>query len=273
VLNAWRKSGLKLDTRNAVSEAESLALFGLPLSDLQTETMADGKQYQVQWFERARFELHPENSAPYDVLLGLLGNELLNTSPSEIVQQNITPSTNKPGAQFVPLKTRMVPDDEFTRAGSIRNLGWDVTWRINPIFSDGLNDGSAYIDNGLPYNIVQTYAQSTYLFNSYYHRHYVSIIIKEFTTQQDAQVAYDSIKYTDFYPNADHWNFSDYKGCAEKATVKIFNKEDLGVSGALLCNNRLAIIISQEPSVDMTTTLAISFYGAAWVYLAESLKW
>jgi hypothetical protein len=76
VLNAWRKSGLKLDTRNAVSEAESLALFGLPLSDLQTETMADGQQYQVQWFERARFELHPENSAPYDVLLGLLGNEV-----------------------------------------------------------------------------------------------------------------------------------------------------------------------------------------------------
>lgn len=88
VLNAWRKSGLKLDTRNAVSEAESLALFGLPLSDLQTETMADGKQYQVQWFERARFELHPENSAPYDVLLGLLGNEvgvLSSTQSSTIV--------------------------------------------------------------------------------------------------------------------------------------------------------------------------------------------
>jgi glucose/arabinose dehydrogenase len=30
----------------------------------------------VQWFERARFELHPENQPPYDVLLGLLGNEL-----------------------------------------------------------------------------------------------------------------------------------------------------------------------------------------------------
>jgi len=41
-----------------------------------TETLSDGKQYQVQWFERARFELHPENDAPYDVLLGLLGNEV-----------------------------------------------------------------------------------------------------------------------------------------------------------------------------------------------------
>ena len=83
ILNAWRKSGLKLDNRNAVSEAESLALFGLPLSDLQTETMADGKQYQVQWFERARFELHPENSAPYDVLLGLLGNEVGVLNPAQ----------------------------------------------------------------------------------------------------------------------------------------------------------------------------------------------
>jgi hypothetical protein len=31
----------------------------------------------VQWFERARFELHPENQPPYNVLFGLLGNEVL----------------------------------------------------------------------------------------------------------------------------------------------------------------------------------------------------
>jgi hypothetical protein len=76
ILTAWRANGLKLDGNGAVSAAESLALFGLPLSDLQTETMADGQQYQVQWFERARFELHPENEFPYNVLLGLLGTEV-----------------------------------------------------------------------------------------------------------------------------------------------------------------------------------------------------
>jgi hypothetical protein len=75
VLNAWRANGLQLDGKASVSEAESLALFGMPLSGLMTETLSDGKQYQVQWFERARFELHPENAAPYDVLLGLLGSE------------------------------------------------------------------------------------------------------------------------------------------------------------------------------------------------------
>jgi hypothetical protein len=75
ILAAWRASGLEFDGKSGKSEAESLALFGLPLSDLQTENI-QGKDYQVQWFERARFELHPENAPPYNVLLGLLGNEI-----------------------------------------------------------------------------------------------------------------------------------------------------------------------------------------------------
>ncbi|MFL5735444.1 MAG: alpha/beta fold hydrolase, partial [Chloroflexia bacterium] len=33
----------------------------------------NGKPYTVQYFERAVFELHPENAAPYDVLLSQLG--------------------------------------------------------------------------------------------------------------------------------------------------------------------------------------------------------
>ncbi|MCX6015153.1 MAG: DUF4352 domain-containing protein [Chloroflexales bacterium] len=85
ILTAWRANGLKLDRNGAVSAAESLALFGLPLSDLQTETMSNGQQYQVQWFERARFELHPENSFPYNVLLGLLGNEVSATPTVAVI--------------------------------------------------------------------------------------------------------------------------------------------------------------------------------------------
>jgi glucose/arabinose dehydrogenase len=75
ILAAWRASGLEFDGQRGKSEAESLALFGLPLSDAQEEGTPAGK-FVVQWFERARFELHPENQPPYDVLLGLLGNEL-----------------------------------------------------------------------------------------------------------------------------------------------------------------------------------------------------
>jgi hypothetical protein len=74
ILKAWRASGLEFDGRRGTSEAESLALFGLPLGDEMTEAI-EGREYTVQWFERARFELHPQNQPPYDVLLGLLGRE------------------------------------------------------------------------------------------------------------------------------------------------------------------------------------------------------
>lgn len=76
ILALWQSQGLDLDGRRGVTDSESLALFGLPLSDLQGETLPDGTVVQAQWFERARFELHPENQPPYRVLLGLLGNEI-----------------------------------------------------------------------------------------------------------------------------------------------------------------------------------------------------
>lgn len=51
-----------------------LERFGLPVSE-QFETTLEGKQYNVQYFERRRFELHPELGAD-TVLLGLLGREV-----------------------------------------------------------------------------------------------------------------------------------------------------------------------------------------------------
>ncbi|MCS6940303.1 MAG: class F sortase [Roseiflexaceae bacterium] len=75
ILTAWRSAGLQLDGKPGVSEAESLALFGVPLTEARLETLADGNAYVVQWFERGRFEVHPENPPPANVLLGLLGRE------------------------------------------------------------------------------------------------------------------------------------------------------------------------------------------------------
>ncbi len=41
------------------------------------EASTNGKEYLTQWFERSRFELHPENAGtPYEVLLGVLGRQL-----------------------------------------------------------------------------------------------------------------------------------------------------------------------------------------------------
>jgi len=57
-----------------------LAQQGLPLTDELEETNpSNGKTHRVQYFERARFEAHPENPAPYNVLLGLLGAEQFGT--------------------------------------------------------------------------------------------------------------------------------------------------------------------------------------------------
>lgn len=56
-----------------------LALFGYPISEEITERSAvDGKNYTVQYFERARFEYHPEyKGTPAEVLLGLLGINMI----------------------------------------------------------------------------------------------------------------------------------------------------------------------------------------------------
>ncbi|MBA3470518.1 MAG: hypothetical protein H0T53_12840, partial [Herpetosiphonaceae bacterium] len=50
-------------------------IFGDPISEPAPEVSeTDGRTYTVQYFENVRFELHPENTAPHTVLLGLLGS-------------------------------------------------------------------------------------------------------------------------------------------------------------------------------------------------------
>lgn len=71
----WQGHGLELGD-SGVSEREALALFGYPISEPAMEQNASGDTVLTQWFERARFEYHPNNPDPYKVLLGLLGNEV-----------------------------------------------------------------------------------------------------------------------------------------------------------------------------------------------------
>jgi peptide/nickel transport system substrate-binding protein len=66
-------AGTFLDTWNRYG---GLQQFGFPISErFQEQSPDDGKPYTVQYFERARFELHPDKPAPYDVELGLLGTQ------------------------------------------------------------------------------------------------------------------------------------------------------------------------------------------------------
>jgi subtilisin family serine protease len=54
-----------------------LPVFGYPLSEeFMEQSATDGKTYRVQYFERNRFEYHPEFAGtPNEVLLGLLGRD------------------------------------------------------------------------------------------------------------------------------------------------------------------------------------------------------
>jgi hypothetical protein len=60
-----------------------LAQFGYPLTELFTQTLEDGKQYEVQYFERARFEWNPQNPAEYSVILGHFGRTILAETTGE----------------------------------------------------------------------------------------------------------------------------------------------------------------------------------------------
>ena len=74
-LDAWESAG---------TYADSLAINGYPISDVHPEVNpVDGKTYQVQWFQRARYEAHPEETPPNDVLFGLLGVEATRERLSE----------------------------------------------------------------------------------------------------------------------------------------------------------------------------------------------
>ena len=60
-LQYWRQNG-------------GLTQQGYPISEeFQEKSELDGKTYRVQYFERAVFELHPEEKPPYNVLLSQLG--------------------------------------------------------------------------------------------------------------------------------------------------------------------------------------------------------
>ncbi len=111
ILEAWRANGLEFDGQPGKSEAESLALFGLPISPAQPEEI-QGQEFTVQWFERARFELHPENQPPYHVLLGLLGNEIRASGAMTPTVEPTSPPAAAPGGKLV-FQTR-------------RNENWDI---------------------------------------------------------------------------------------------------------------------------------------------------
>lgn len=74
---------------------------GYPISEeMQERSDTDGKLYMVQYFERAVFELHPENAPRNDVLLSLLGVFLYEQKKYPKGAPNQTPNNSEGSVLF-----------------------------------------------------------------------------------------------------------------------------------------------------------------------------
>src|SRR5215212_6301869 len=101
-LSYWRGHGLEFDGRRGTTFDESLALFGLPLSEPAMETNSSGFTVLTQWFERARFEYVPTNPDPYKVLLGRLGAEVFDPTGGAALQYHQVQAPGWPHPLEVP---------------------------------------------------------------------------------------------------------------------------------------------------------------------------
>jgi hypothetical protein len=79
-----------------------LAIYGYPITEEFREVNpADGEEYTVQYFQRARFEYHPEHKGtPYEVELGLLGRQLTAGREDEAPFQRLSGLTDTPQRRF-----------------------------------------------------------------------------------------------------------------------------------------------------------------------------
>ncbi len=76
-----------------------LAQQGYPISnEFNEQSDLDGKMYKVQYFERAVFELHPENKPPFNVLLSQLGTFRSRAKYGTLSKQLNGTGTQKPPA-------------------------------------------------------------------------------------------------------------------------------------------------------------------------------
>lgn len=93
-LDAWESAG---------SYADSIARNGFPISAVHPEVNpVDGQTYQVQWFQRARYEAHPEKAPPDDVQFGLLGVEITQGRAGEAPFQPIPAFSSTADRWYVP---------------------------------------------------------------------------------------------------------------------------------------------------------------------------
>jgi hypothetical protein len=124
-----------------------LAQFGYPITEEFAEKNAtDGRVYTVQYFQRNRFESHPENAGtPYQVLLGLLGRTVTTALTEE---QRAAFSRLQPGpggARFFPATGHSLAPDfraYWEGHGGLAVYGYPIS---EPFTETSPTDGQPYL--------------------------------------------------------------------------------------------------------------------------------
>jgi hypothetical protein len=127
-LRYWRQHG-------------GLPVYGYPITEEFTETSpTDGQPYTVQYFERNRFEYHPENDPPNDVQLGLLG--------AQVIGPRVFPPAADPqiglNTVFFPQVSHTLSDSflaYWQENGALRQFGYPLS---EPVLEQSSIDGNTY---------------------------------------------------------------------------------------------------------------------------------
>jgi len=139
----------------------SLTQIGYPLTDAFYETsLNDGRIYLAQYFERARFEYHPEQSDPrYRVMLGLVGVEARARRQAPVGCRHGVSASFQQTLQRVPSLAHQLgcPTDDgqagnglaggyqsFERAGMLVSTSTSTTGYAYVLYPDGTYQRTSY---------------------------------------------------------------------------------------------------------------------------------
>ncbi len=118
-----------------------LPIFGYPISRAFVETFEDGSKRWVQYFERARFELHEEHKGTeFYVLLGHFGREILTQHPELSGAAQPVYQKHDEHTRYFPETRHNVSGDflfYWERFGGLMTFGYPLTEATHQTFPDG----------------------------------------------------------------------------------------------------------------------------------------
>jgi len=126
--------------------------FGYPLTEpFDEQSTTDGKTYQTQYFERARFEHHPEYAGTaYEILLGLLGRERtadrMNETPFKAIAD---PGSSNDYDYYAPTGHTLGGGfrDYWNANGGLSSFGYPISEQFQEVSkTDGLTHTVQYFE-------------------------------------------------------------------------------------------------------------------------------